>query len=124
MSRSKIHDAAGITENWPEGRGIFVSSNKTVVVKVNFEDHIEVTVLEKEGQFDVALNKLSVVLDIIAEEVDPYSQHSKLGYLNASPVNLGHAFSARVQVVGEVGAKIVEMKEKLDGLQVSEDEPN
>ena len=73
-----------------------MSSNKTVVVRVNFEDHIEVTVIEKEGQFDKALNKLKVVLNVIADEVDPYSQHAKLGYLNASPLNLGHAFSARV----------------------------
>lgn len=32
------------------------------------------------------------ILDTIQDEVDPYSQNSKLGYLNASPRNLGHAF--------------------------------
>ena len=47
MARTRLLDAAGITENWPEGRGIFVSSNRSVVVKVNFEDHVEVIVLDK-----------------------------------------------------------------------------
>ena len=36
LRKTKLLDAAGITENWPDGRGIFISNNKSVFVKINF----------------------------------------------------------------------------------------
>ena len=55
VKKTKLLEAAGITENWPDGRGIFISKNKSVFVKVNFEDHIEVVVLGKDGNFSKTL---------------------------------------------------------------------
>lgn len=39
------HDAAGINDDWPVGRGVFINDAKTFVVLVNFEDHLEIVVL-------------------------------------------------------------------------------
>ena len=45
VERSKIHDAAGINDDWPMGRGVFINEQKEFVILVNFEDHIQIVVL-------------------------------------------------------------------------------
>jgi hypothetical protein len=39
---------AGINEDWPVGRGIFIHDLKQFVVLVNFEDHIEIVSLPEQ----------------------------------------------------------------------------
>ena len=46
MRRNKEHDAAGINDDWPVGRGVFISDDKDFFVFVNFEDHLKLVVLE------------------------------------------------------------------------------
>jgi len=48
VERDAEHDAAGINDDWPVGRGVFIHDKKSFVVLVNFEDHIEVVVLPEE----------------------------------------------------------------------------
>lgn len=43
--RDPEHDAAGINDDWPIGRGVFIHEHKNFVVLVNFEDHLELVVL-------------------------------------------------------------------------------
>ena len=43
--RDPEHDAAGINDDWPIGRGVFIHDNKHFVVTVNFEDHLELVIL-------------------------------------------------------------------------------
>jgi protein-arginine kinase len=37
-----VHDAAGINDDYPTGRGVFIEEAKEFVVLINFEDHIEI----------------------------------------------------------------------------------
>jgi hypothetical protein len=41
------NEAAGINDDWPTGRGVFIHEHKELVVLVNFEDHIEIVILPK-----------------------------------------------------------------------------
>lgn len=45
VEKDKILDAAGINDDWPTGRGVFIHDKKGFVVLVNFEDHIQFIVL-------------------------------------------------------------------------------
>jgi ATP:guanido phosphotransferase, C-terminal catalytic domain len=45
VERDPEHDAAGINDDWPMGRGVFIHDQKQFVVLVNFEEHIEISIL-------------------------------------------------------------------------------
>jgi arginine kinase len=40
VERSEFHDAAGLNDDYPVGRGVFIEDAKEFIVLVNFEDHI------------------------------------------------------------------------------------
>lgn len=42
------HDAGGINDDFPVGRGIFIQDQKDFVVLVNFEEHIKIIVLRDD----------------------------------------------------------------------------
>ena len=44
-NQSKELDAGGVNDDWPVGRGVFIQDDKDFVVQVNFEDHLQMTVL-------------------------------------------------------------------------------
>ena len=47
-NRNPEHDAAGINDDWPVGRGIFIQDKKDFIVLVNFEEHLKIiTLLDK-----------------------------------------------------------------------------
>ena len=55
LSRSPLHDASGINDDFPVGRGVFIDDNREFVVLVNFEDHVQIIMLpgqELKGQTD------------------------------------------------------------------------
>lgn len=45
LERDPLHEAAGINDDYPVGRGIFVNDSKTFFVLVNFEDHLQIIVV-------------------------------------------------------------------------------
>lgn len=49
IERSEIHDAAGINDDYPAGRGVFKEDHNRFVILVNFEDHIEIIMLPQKG---------------------------------------------------------------------------
>lgn len=40
-----MHDAAGINDDFPVGRGVFIDDHREFVVLINFEDHIQIVML-------------------------------------------------------------------------------
>jgi len=46
LKKNLDHDAAGINDDWPVGRGVFISDDRDFFVFVNFEDHLKLVVLE------------------------------------------------------------------------------
>ena len=45
VERTALHDAAGINDDYPVGRGVFIEDTHEFVVLVNFEDHIQIIML-------------------------------------------------------------------------------
>lgn len=43
--------ACGINDDWPEHRAVFVNANKTFWIKVNFLDHIEISLTTGDTGF-------------------------------------------------------------------------
>ena len=49
LGRDPLHDAAGINDDFPVGRGVFIEETHEFVVLVNFEDHIQIMMLPEGG---------------------------------------------------------------------------
>jgi creatine kinase/arginine kinase len=105
LEQDPEHDAAGINDDWPTGRGVFIHDKRQFVVLVNWEDHVEIVILPeslglpggskvptpsvdrdslKEGFY--RLIKLVQTFERLGYATDPY-----LGHLTVSPKHLGTA---------------------------------
>ena len=82
--RNAIHDAAGINDDYPIGKGIFRDESDRFIILVNFEDHIEIIIFPgQENNLLLSiehLNKLNKAFDKIGFASDAY-----IGYLTTSP---------------------------------------
>jgi hypothetical protein len=66
VDKDPDHDAAGINDDWPIGRGVFIHDHKEFVVLVNFEDHLEIVILpEKNNQKDTIKEGLQRMIKLI-----------------------------------------------------------
>lgn len=97
------HDAAGINDDWPVGRGVFIHDQKSFVVLVNFEDHLELVILPDRSNPKDTLRdglqrmiKLLQTFEKLGYATDPY-----LGNLTASPRNLGTSLHLEAEVIFE-----------------------
>ena len=92
-NRNQEHDAAGINDDWPVGRGIFIQDKKDFVVLVNFEEHLKIiTLLDKSNENDNLLQGISRAIKLLQTfEKLGYATDPYLGNLTVSPQNLGTA---------------------------------
>lgn len=90
VERDQEHDSAGMNDDWPMGRGVFIHDQRQFVVLVNFEDHLEIVILPEQGRAEslqsgiTRLIKLVQTFEKLGYATDPY-----LGFLTASPKNIG-----------------------------------
>lgn len=101
--------AAGITRDWPSGRGIWRGSDGRRAVRVNGEDHVELLAWEHGGRLSAcfcAARELAAAL----EGVLGFHHDDRLGYLTACPTNVGTGL--RVSVV----ARLPRLTAQLDRL--------
>jgi hypothetical protein len=50
LDKDAEHDAAGINDDWPIGRGVFIHDQKNFVILVNFEDHLQIIILPENRE--------------------------------------------------------------------------
>ena len=104
VERSPLHDAAGINDDYPVGRGVFIEDSHEFVVLVNFEDHIQIIMLPETGRYNNVrrslqrMDKLTKTFDKMGFATDAY-----LGFLTVSPANLGTgmSFTATMMLEGK-----------------------
>jgi hypothetical protein len=48
VQKELVHNAAGINDDYPVGRGVFIEEHRNFIVKVNFEDHIEIVLFSEQ----------------------------------------------------------------------------
>lgn len=76
---------------WPYGRGVFVSDDKTVAVWINVHDHLRVVIstpADAPGEIGVTFTKLSYIMTYLHEKLD-FVFDDKLGHLSSRPTFLG-----------------------------------
>ncbi len=108
----RFQDAAGINSDFPQGRGVFCSSDQKLIVWVNEEDHLRIMSLEKTSDITSTYNRLCRALQAPDRQFY-FARDDRLGYLSSCPTNLGTAMRAGVHIRLE---KLDQKKEVLKGL--------
>ena len=93
----RFMDAAGINQDYPAGRGIFISRDKIVRVWVNEEDHLRIIAQSPDGDIARVFNRLQEMLKALTEKLD-FAFDRKKGFLTSCPTNIGTTMRAGVHI--------------------------
>jgi len=102
--------SAGTYNDWPFGRGIYVSDDRKIVVWVNEEDHMRVQSFENGFALQAAFARLASVLNELEKHVQ-IAKSEKFGYINSCPTNCGTGMRISVH------AKFKNLQNNLDELK-------
>ena len=97
MAADSYLNTAGISGDWPHGRGTYISEDRRVSIWCNEEDHLRVTVLMNTTMLNEPFNLLSATLKEL--ETVPgveFKKSSEFGYVTSCPSNLGTGMRASV----------------------------
>jgi protein-arginine kinase len=91
--------AAGITRDWPSGRGLWRGADRRRAIRVNGEDHLELLAWEHGGRLSASFCAARELADAL-EDALGFCHDERLGYLTSCPTNLGTGL--RVSVVARL----------------------
>ena len=94
--------SAGMARDWPDARGIWHNSEKTVLVWVNEEDHTRVISMQKGGNMKEVFTRfcqsLQQIEDAMKKNGKEFMWNEHLGFILTCPSNLGTGLRAGVHV--------------------------
>ncbi|PRQ04071.1 putative ATP:guanido phosphotransferase [Enhygromyxa salina] len=89
--------AAGITRDWPEGRGLWCSVDRRLVVWVNEEDHLRIISTSPSGDLPACLARVRKLAAAL-EELLGFHHDDRLGFLTSCPSNVGTGLRASARL--------------------------
>jgi arginine kinase len=123
MTEDNHLTSSGIASDWPHGRGIWLSTDKTKMIWVDEEDHLRVISIIHGNDLGVVDNSLSDLLkqmEILGVE---FAEHPTYGVVTTCPTNTGtgkrQSVLATFPNLSERGSNEANLKKtaKLFGLQ-------
>ena len=93
----RFQEAAGITRDFPDSRGVFLSDNKKFMIWINEEDHLRIISMESGSDLAATFNRLSIAIKILETNLK-FSFCKKYGYLTSCPSNIGISMRASVHI--------------------------
>ena len=94
--------SAGMARDWPDARGIWHNSEKTVLVWVNEEDHTRVISMQKGGNMKEVFTRfcqsLQQIEDAMKKKGKEFMWNERLGFILTCPSNLGTGLRAGVHL--------------------------
>ena len=99
MSSDTYLVAAGISEEWPYGRGCYVSANRNLIIWVGEEDHLRIISMKKGFILNDVFDNLKAALDVIENLIDGGCAFSDdFGVVTSCPTNIGTAMRASIHI--------------------------
>ena len=96
-------DYAYTQDDWPQGRGLWISQDKTQFVMVNFRDHMEVIGLDHGCSFRSIYDRCQETLQVLQTLGFEWSNY--YGYLTSSVRDIGSGMKASVYIKTPLAAK-------------------
>ena len=99
MDADSFLKSAGISSDWPYGRGCWQSEDKECIVWFGEEDQLRIMAMKKGTCLNEVFNKLKVLLDTFESiEGIEFATSDKYGYVTSCPSNLGTGMRASVHI--------------------------
>jgi len=116
--------SAGISSDWPIGRGCYVSADKGFIIWVGEEDHLRIMCMKKGSLLNEVFDRLEQVLKMIdGFEGLSFGKSPWAGYVTSCPSNLGSGMRASVHIplpnLTKNGSDVSEAKTIAKGLGLS-----
>ncbi|EGB11123.1 hypothetical protein AURANDRAFT_3396, partial [Aureococcus anophagefferens] len=91
--------SAGISSDWPYGRGCWQSDDKKKIIWFGEEDQLRIMVMKKGFLLNEVFDELKELLDAV-ESIDgiSFAKDDTYGYVTSCPTNLGTGMRASVHV--------------------------
>ena len=99
MDADPFLKSAGISSDWPYGRGCWQSDDKECIIWFGEEDQLRIMSMKKGTCLNEVFNKLKDLLDTF-ESIDgiTFAKSEKYGYVTSCPSNLGTGMRASVHI--------------------------
>ena len=103
MFKSMVDDSflytAGISRDWPAGRGVYVSADRKIIVWVGEEDHLRIMSMKKGFLLDEVFTPLKTIVDLIEKYIPGgVAKSDKYGVVTSCPTNIGTGMRASVHI--------------------------
>lgn len=89
MSGDKYLNVAGISGDWPYGRGMYVSEAEDFLIWVGEEDHLRIMSMKTGGNLNALFARLHDGLEILGGLLSEFAMSEKYGAIASCPTNLG-----------------------------------
>ncbi|MGI9482887.1 MAG: hypothetical protein ACR2OR_11090 [Hyphomicrobiales bacterium] len=98
MSSDRFLNVAGISADWPYGRGMYVSSDEDFLVWVGEEDHLRIMAMQRGGDLGAMFERLHTGLERLEHLLPPFAHSPAYGNVTSCPTNLGAGMRASLHM--------------------------
>jgi protein-arginine kinase len=98
MAADTYLTSAGISSDWPFGRGCYVSADKQFIVWVGEEDHLRIMCMKKGTVLNEVFDRLSGACGQVEKYAGKFAHSKQYGYVTSCPTNLGTGMRASVHI--------------------------
>jgi hypothetical protein len=89
MAADTYLTSAGISSDWPFGRGCYVSEDREFIVWVGEEDHLRIMCMKKGTVLNDVFDRLKGACDVVEKNSGAFAHSPDYGYVTSCPTNLG-----------------------------------
>jgi len=91
--------SAGISSDWPYGRGCYVSDDGQFIIWFGEEDQLRIMCMKKGTKLNEVFERLKEGLDVVESiEGIEFATNKNYGYVTSCPSNLGTGMRASVHI--------------------------
>lgn len=98
MSGDPYLQSAGISADWPYGRGMYQSADEGFLVWVGEEDHLRVMCMRRGAILNDLFDRLGQGLELLQASGLQFSTSDSYGYVTSCPTNLGTGMRASLHL--------------------------
>jgi len=114
MSADPYLSVAGISSDWPYGRGMYESADGQLIIWVGEEDHLRIMAMKRGAVLNEIFERLLEGLEFLERQGLIFARSETYGYITSCPTNLGTGMRASLHLTLP---KLTQNGQNLDALK-------
>jgi creatine kinase len=99
MADDPYLNSAGISRDWPHGRGCYISEDRGFIIWVGEEDHLRIMAMQKGTMLNAVFDRLKAAIDVVEKLIEGGCAYSaEYGVVTSCPTNIGTGMRASVHI--------------------------